>query len=1017
MQQQPTEQSREENPARFWFPWSQLWGNQDALAENLSCHELPASEWPDDLKKVWHYLQTKYPELLTAPPGKSIELNRDQARALFVAVQGVIETSRRFDVSCRFLEVIDYGNRLGLWRIPMPYIPLPIARRRILLDEADHALFAQHQDWFQDLARAIHAEPMPEEIFWGLIFALGLSFGGLLDTRRLWGLPQAILDAPEHLQFVEIAMNAAEDPDALPWRHFLDPLTRWLLTKQRKQGIPPPPDIQPTGANLFRLIRHAARFLGIQAHLPANLSALRTVSAAFLTNHLPPFLVAIAGQHLQTASLPTATYRRMLGPTSEIHPRRANSPAKDSLPEPPLPATRSAEAEAPTSAMAKPTELGRIIRAQTRSDPEPVQRWGVENSSTPILQLLVEWITDWLMQSDGSARRKLAPKTIYTYLNVIGTRLVRLVDQEDPRLYQEAEDFLDIYWGILNDNPSPSSRHVASRAIESFHAFLVERYDLMDVVDPALFNRRTRGPVAPDANLVLPREIEALDKWLTYRHANNTTFSDIALLVAHMGFYLGLRRKEVMGLRLRDIEPEPGWDLLIQPHRYRRLKTRNANRVLPLRTLLPASVFEQLVEHYQSLIAQGKSGDDWLFFPNVPYYNPEALEKAARPVFDEITDGLQQVTGDDSLRFHHLRHSFANRWLLILLNATEAFPEWMPDLIGLAQATERREALLGKGEISHRALSMVAQLMGHASPSTTLAHYIHITDLLLGHAIRELLPEMTIPELKRLTGIQDSWLREIRHEKGSNHPADIIDALLDRQLPQPGFSRFPASVALKMAEPKDDFQRAMLLTEAVNHLAGETRSAVDLEYPWPLEVLQHLKMKADEMPAHTRRPRTGQSQSFIAPPGTQQARSLANRALAYLNGSSTRAARPDAERLLNLFGTGHWGESPLDVILPRVPDVKHWLGLLKALDLEEHFELIHLPARKRGSPGTKRQRLYWEQNLGVDLSRNAVNEMPHALSQKGAILFRQTDVDRRGVSLGLYGVVWALLLTVLDSSI
>jgi hypothetical protein len=92
---------------------------------------------------------------------------------------------------------------------------------------------------------------------------------------------------------------------------------------------------------------------------------------------------------------------------------------------------------------------------------------------------------------------------------------------------------------------------------------------------------------------------------------------------------------------------------------------------------------------------------------------------------------LRQVTGEPSLRFHHLRHAFANRVFVSLMGA-EGGEAWQRIHAQLAfadvPAEALRTALTGSPALETMTLHALATLVGHADLRTTFAHYIHVTD-------------------------------------------------------------------------------------------------------------------------------------------------------------------------------------------------------------------------------------------------------------------------------------------------
>lgn len=96
---------------------------------------------------------------------------------------------------------------------------------------------------------------------------------------------------------------------------------------------------------------------------------------------------------------------------------------------------------------------------------------------------------------------------------------------------------------------------------------------------------------------------------------------------------------------------------------------------------------------------------------------------------------LAQATGDVSIRFHHLRHSFATWAVFRLLRpliddrAIAGVSAFSSVDLSLPRCQEWREKLLMQSP-GQEAIWLVCQLMGHVSPAVTRRSYIHLLDWL-----------------------------------------------------------------------------------------------------------------------------------------------------------------------------------------------------------------------------------------------------------------------------------------------
>jgi hypothetical protein len=101
---------------------------------------------------------------------------------------------------------------------------------------------------------------------------------------------------------------------------------------------------------------------------------------------------------------------------------------------------------------------------------------------------------------------------------------------------------------------------------------------------------------------------------------------------------------------------------------------------------------------------------------------------------------IKNVTGDQSMGSHHLRHTLASRMVLTLLRGPsnldglfEEFP-WLEELL---IDPARMHALLGQEGDAGQGLRALAALVGHSHPTTTLRHYVHVLGIALYGALRK----------------------------------------------------------------------------------------------------------------------------------------------------------------------------------------------------------------------------------------------------------------------------------------
>lgn len=361
---------------------------------------------------------------------------------------------------------------------------------------------------------------------------------------------------------------------------------------------------------------------------------------------------------------------------------------------------------------------------------------------TPIAKILIEWLIHSLLKG-GVWSGKLKPSTLIKYLALIKTPLQSYLGYQDP-IALDVEEMAHIYLGIINTGKNIAAKKQRASILRDFHAILTINY----AVEPcyifqefiAIGNKDKVNLV--DANILMPWEYEAAKAFLMQSN-ERTGLSEIqqkAVQVALiLGFRCGFRRSEVHYLKLEDLEWDledkniPEWaTLLISFSESRDLKSISALRRLPVGLLLNKSELAVLADYCQARLKLGKTDSDFLFYfgETRPLLGRVAQVVDSDALFDPLTTLLQRVTGDNSFRYHHLRHSFATWLFWYWTSDIHKFShpidtlKMHPEFVHLLAA---REALLHKPSTapSRKTLHAISSFIGHSGPTITLFHYIH----------------------------------------------------------------------------------------------------------------------------------------------------------------------------------------------------------------------------------------------------------------------------------------------------
>jgi integrase len=272
-----------------------------------------------------------------------------------------------------------------------------------------------------------------------------------------------------------------------------------------------------------------------------------------------------------------------------------------------------------------------------------------------------------------------------------------------------------------------------ARALLEFHRYMIGRHEKGAIEDGGFF-RAEAGLVAVDANILTMEDYTAVldeieDTWPSTDYPER---KQIARQLVILGFRCGLRRMEALRLPIRDLVSGSPMELLIRPMKTRKLKSRNAVRRLPIGFLTIEAELKELLEW-----CDARTSDQSVPAPRFLFGNArKQLDVVPQTIFEQINQILRKVTEDPTIHFHHLRHSFATwTWLSLMLADMTKPPDLFPHLemttAWLRESAAFRSKLYGHGMVTRKHTYMLAQLLGHGSPATSMEHYVHCADWLL----------------------------------------------------------------------------------------------------------------------------------------------------------------------------------------------------------------------------------------------------------------------------------------------
>ncbi|MDD2500431.1 MAG: hypothetical protein PHN92_06395 [Geobacter sp.] len=650
----------------------------------------------------------------------------------------------------------------------------------------------------------------------GIILLSAILYGGLLNKNWLTPLLRGLngqIRIQGGLMWIDLQRpyiypKYADQPEKrknIDRRWFPDPLTQALIIRLHTRYA----DLVPLCHNLDALtcVKAALHDLsGEQKHL--TISELYDGASCYLALRIPNFLVSFATGKTVSVSLSSPVWTRLLHDKAVLQQTEGaeieemEAPGHNQL----VQASELIDYNRQEQLRKKLVSiLGKARRG--RDTCEPTRKKIISffedtaEKMVPVLQMLTQWTLEMLGRTESTLegrklKNPLQPSAIATYLSAIDQELLACAEKDDISLYDSAE-LRDLYDDAIKAVKKQSQRHTTSFRLTQFHRFLVRSYGAPEIDMGGMVGRKGPPELGVDANIMSPRMFRAALYSLGWELSKRSRIQSVRCLIAILGYRCGLRRHEALAIRIGDVMGETFPEIMVRTSYLNRLKTADSARRLPLHLLLEPDELQELLHWKQIRIAE-EGGGHCLDAPLFGLPGTKQL-LGDNEVFLEIHVVLRQVSGDPGLRYHHLRHSFANRLLLVMLSVNlqpGELPEHLRQLC-LFHITPQElvRGLFGNMNQGRQFLYGVSTLLGHADPATTLQSYFHLSDLLLGVMVRQpaVQPSLSAEAVMELTGLKrvmvfrtkaesacGDWKMEIYRERMARHASKLFP---DPQLP------------------------------------------------------------------------------------------------------------------------------------------------------------------------------------------------------------------------------------------
>tara|TARA_B110001454_G_scaffold202908_1_gene210352 strand:+ start:2234 stop:5968 length:3735 start_codon:yes stop_codon:yes gene_type:complete len=327
------------------------------------------------------------------------------------------------------------------------------------------------------------------------------------------------------------------------------------------------------------------------------------------------------------------------------------------------------------------------------------------NNWSPLSLSLISWVMH-LIENGTRSKNNIAFNTIDKYAFLVARKLLML-EPVDNFLSLDAVVYEEMYLNAVETTSDQQKEDLVGR-LQEFHAFLVSEFavDEIDWSDIAVGNYLSFS----DANIVSDKEYQLILNQIYDDESLNVRLKYQYICLLILGYRFGLRFGEAYRLRYSDVlVSEDDIFILVRNSIYGETKTKSGVRQIPALedwTELEVDAFNKVYEYAKDNFELDKQ----VSLMTVSTTSRQLINKYT--AISYLSRTLKKITGDESLRFHHLRHSFATRMYSQFVEKS-----------GSNTSIKNRQCYFTKYPL--RAL---AEMMGHMHEKTTLESYVHRLD-------------------------------------------------------------------------------------------------------------------------------------------------------------------------------------------------------------------------------------------------------------------------------------------------
>jgi integrase len=676
--------------------------------------------------------------------------------------------------------VVERGNCEGLFRLCPPRVPTLVKHTPSPFREGRMPLIARPRLWREAAGGPVHVlRASEEDMYIGRILISAAVNGGLLHPSLLAALCDLLQDRLSILEdrsYFELHLPWQGKPDMELRRWFPDPLTELLILNLSRSRPPARFSEAKRGSTTGDVWRYLRAFFKAaitdKSYRPKNITEFFELISLELKTQIPVFLVVYAERRFVSHSLKDYVWDRLHGVPVADKKSEQSGETEDSVDNN---VPDSTESDVGDVSAFIPPWLDQLNNALGGKDKKVARKkiaaltYPEDTGQEAMFTLLTRW-TEYMLVEGSATGNPLRLSTIRDYIRRVGIRVVGLSAFQDITMLT-TDALEEIYQQIIEGAISDGQRRHHARGLREFHHFLVRRYQMDPINEREVLG--VGNALAPvDANLLTEDEYQKVlaqidEVGLDIRHPD---LPIIAKLLCILSFRCGLRRSEILRIEARDLHDNDPAELIVRPYEHRSLKTKSSTRKIPLYALLEPDELALLKQWKAKRVKQWNKSKEPFFLFGIPELLYTFVPQES--IFPVIHRVMREVTGDPTVRFHHLRHSFAS-WTLfrLFLSDLKTPPDPYSHLPAtrafLATSKDFRKALYGHDKPTRKHLFAVASLLGHSGPDVSLAHYIHASDLALAVALANRPDAVAEAALVRYSGLAEATAYRLLKQGGT----------------------------------------------------------------------------------------------------------------------------------------------------------------------------------------------------------------------------------------------------------